>query len=46
MCLDLFDIFNHRFDAMVFGHQGRDELDVVTDGDEERDNFDKHKSFR
>ena len=31
---------------MVFGHQGRDELDVVTDGDEERDNFDKHKSFR
>ena len=43
MCLDLFDIFNHRFDAMVLGHQGQDELDVVADDDKERDTFDKHK---
>ena len=28
-CLDLFDDLNYGFDALIFGHQGHDELDVM-----------------
>ena len=38
-------VFNHRFDALIFGHQENDELDVMDDCDEESDTVDKHEVY-
>ena len=31
---------------LIFGHQSHDELDMVSDGDEERDTIEKHEVRR